>query len=355
MKRIERVRGAMPEQVDGILVFQPQNRRWISGFTGSSGVAVLGREGQPVFLTDFRYTEQAAEQCPGYEIVRHGLDLVGDIKEVLGRLGIKRLGFEKDFVTYGQYAKLTEGLEGIELLPMDDTIMEVRSIKDEEEIELMVEAQAIADKAFAHILGYLRPGLTERKVALELERYMQDLGATGASFDIIVASGPRSALPHGVASDRVLQNNEFVKMDFGCVYKGYCSDMTRTVVLGTADEKQKEVYNIVLEAQMTAIKGIKAGITGKDADGLAREVITAKGYGDHFGHGLGHGIGLAVHELPRAGATSENVLAVNSIVTVEPGIYIPGWGGVRIEDMVVVQEGGCRNLTNSRKELIEIK
>ena len=240
------------------------------------------------------------------------------------------------------------------MVGLDDTILELRGIKDQQELEILAEAVAIGDKAFTHILGFLRPGLTERQVALELERHMQDLGATAASFETILASGPRSAMPHGVATERVLQKNEFVKMDYGCIYKGYCSDMTRTVVLGKADDKQREIYNIVLEAQLAAISGIKAGMTGKEADSLARDVITARGYGDNFGHGLGHGVGLAIHEHPRAGIASENVLAVNNVVTAEPGIYIPGWGGVRIEDMLVVEEGGCRNLTASPKELIEI-
>jgi Xaa-Pro aminopeptidase len=269
-------------------------------------------------------------------------------------LGIKRLGFEKDFVTVGNYQKLAEGLSGIELVGLDDTIIELRAVKDLEEIELLAQAEAIGDKAFAHILDFLRPGLTERQVAIELERHMQDLGASGTSFETIVASGPRSAMPHGVASERVIGKNEFVKLDFGCVYKGYCSDMTRTVVVGKADGKQREIYHIVLEAQMAALAGIKAGITGVEADALARDVIVAKGYGDNFGHGLGHGVGLAIHELPRASRLSDNVLQPNSIVTVEPGIYLPGWGGVRIEDMVVVQEDGVRNLTSSPKELIEI-
>ena len=355
MKRILKVRETMPQEVDGILVFQPQNRQWVSGFTGSSGVAVIGREGLPVFITDFRYTEQAALQCQGYEIVKHGQQMIPDIKSVVEGLGIKKLGFERDFVTFGQHAKLAEGLTGIELVAVDDTILDVRSVKEPEEIQALADAIAIADRAFTHIQGFLRPGLTERQVALELERHMQDLGADGASFDIIVASGPRSALPHGVATEKILQVNELVKMDFGCVYKGYCSDITRTVVLGHADDKQREIYNIVLESQLAAIKGIKAGITGQDADKFARDYIEAKGYGDNFGHGLGHGIGVAVHELPRAGAVSENVLPVNSVITVEPGIYIPGWGGVRIEDMIVVQQDGCRVLTTSPKELIEIQ
>lgn len=354
LQRVQRVREAMPQEVDGILVFQPQNRRWVSGFTGSSGVAIVGRKGKPVFLTDFRYTEQAGQQCQGFEVIQHGQEMVADIKEAANRLGLKKLGFEKDYVTVGQHAKLAEGLAGIELVGLDDTILELRGIKDQQELEILAEAVAIGDKAFTHILGFLRPGLTERQVALELERHMQDLGATAASFETILASGPRSAMPHGVATERVLQKNEFVKMDYGCIYKGYCSDMTRTVVLGKADDKQREIYNIVLEAQLAAISGIKAGMTGKEADSLARDVITARGYGDNFGHGLGHGVGLAIHEHPRAGIASENVLAVNNVVTAEPGIYIPGWGGVRIEDMLVVEEGGCRNLTASPKELIEI-
>lgn len=352
--RINKIRETMPTSVEGILVFQPQNRRWVTGFTGSSGVALVGRTGQPVFLTDFRYTEQAASQCQGYEVIQHGQDLMTEIKSAAQRLGLRKLGFEKDFVTVAQHDKMAAGLEGIELLGLDDFILEIRSIKDQQELELLAQAVAIGDKAFSHILGFLRPGLSERQVALELERHMQDLGATGASFETIVASGPRSALPHGVAGERIIQENEFVKMDFGCLYKGYCSDMTRTVVVGKADDKMREVYNLVLESQLAAIKGIKAGITGQQADALARDVIAAKGYGDNFGHGLGHGVGLAIHELPRLSAVNEKALLVNSVVTIEPGVYLPGWGGVRIEDMVVVQEGGCRNLTSSAKELIEI-
>ncbi len=355
LARVKRVIEAMPQEVDGLIVLQPENRRWVSGFTGSSGVVVVGRQGQPVFLTDFRYTQQAGKQCRGYEIVRHGQQLTADIKAVLERLEIKRLGFEKDFITVGQHAKWTSEMEGIELIPLEDILLDLRAVKDPEELELLAQAAAIGDKAFTHILGFLRPGLSERRVALELERHMQDLGASGPSFDTIVASGVRSSMPHGVASEKLLEENDFITMDFGCVYKGYCSDMTRTVVLGKASPRQREIYEIVLEAQLAGVEGIRAGITGKEADSVARDIIAAKGYGEHFGHGLGHGVGLAIHESPRAGATSEDILAVNNLVTVEPGIYLPDWGGVRIEDTVVVQEGGCRNLMTSAKELIEIK
>lgn len=355
LARVKRVIEAMPQEVDGLLVMQPENRRWVSGFTGSSGVVVVGRQGQPVFLTDFRYTQQAGKQCRGYEIVRHGQQLTADIKAVLERLEIKKLGFEKDYITVGQHAKWTSEMEGIELIPLEDILLDLRAVKDLEELELLAQAAAIGDKAFTHILGFLRPGLSERRVALELERHMQDLGASGPSFDTIVASGVRSSMPHGVASEKLLEENDFITMDFGCVYKGYCSDMTRTVVLGKASPRQREIYEIVLEAQLAGVEGIRAGITGKEADSVARDIIAAKGYGEHFGHGLGHGVGLAIHESPRAGATSEDILAVNNLVTVEPGIYLPDWGGVRIEDTVVVQEGGCRNLMTSAKELIEIK
>lgn len=354
LQRVEKVRGKIPQEVDGVLVTQPENRRWVTGFTGSSGLAIIGRKGQPVFLTDFRYTEQADMQCTGYEIVKQGDKIEEDILRIVRSLGIKSLGFEKDFVSVAYYEKLVAGLKGIELVGLDDIIVQLRAVKDSQEIELLAQAEAIGDKAFTHILGFLRPGLSERQVALELERHMQDQGASGISFDFIVASGPRSAMPHGVASQRIIGKNEFVKMDFGCVYKGYCSDMTRTVVVGKADAKHKEIYNIVLEAQMAALAGIKAGITGREADALARDVITAQGYGDNFGHGLGHGVGLAIHELPRVSFLSDNILEANNIVTAEPGIYLPGWGGVRIEDMVVVEDGGNRNLTFSTKELIEI-
>jgi Xaa-Pro aminopeptidase len=355
LERIHKVRAAMPQEVDGLLVLQPENRRWVSGFTGTSGMAVIPRQGQPVFLTDFRYTQQAGQQCQGFDIVRHGQEIAADIKAVLGDLGITKLGIEKDYITVGQNAKWTAEMPGIELVPLSDILLDLRAVKDEGELELLAEAAVIADKAFAHILGFLKPGVSERRVALELERHMVDLGATGPSFETIVASGVRSSMPHGVASEKLLEGNDFITMDFGCIYEGYCSDMTRTVVLGTASPRQREIYDIVLEAQLAGVRGIRAGISGKEADALTRDIIAAKGYGEQFGHGTGHGVGLAIHESPRAGVTSQDTFVVNNIITVEPGIYIPDWGGVRIEDMLVVKAGGSRNFTTSPKELIEIK
>lgn len=344
----------MPQEVDGLIILQPENRRWVSGFTGTSGIVVIGRWGKPVFLTDFRYTQQAAQQCEGFEIVRLGQEPLTDIGGVLAELKIKDLGFEKGYVTVAQHMKWKEELVGITLVPQADLLLELRAIKDDGELALLAEAAAIADKAFTHIIEFLRPGLSERQVALELERHMQDQGASGLSFETIVASGLRSSMPHGVASEKLLEESDFVTMDYGCVYKGYCSDMTRTVVLGKASLKQREIYHVVLEAQLAGLAGVRAGLTGKEADGLARDIIVAKGYGEQFGHGLGHGVGLAIHESPRAGMTSEDVLAVNNILTIEPGIYLPDWGGVRIEDMVIILDSGCRNLTSSPKELLEI-
>jgi Xaa-Pro aminopeptidase len=345
----------MPQEVEALLVLQPENRRWVSGFTGTSGIALIGRRGAPIFLTDFRYTQQAGQQCPGFEIVRLGQEPAADLLAALEGLGVKRVGFEKDYITVGQQAKWAETLLGIELVPQEDLLLRLRAVKDEGELELLAEAAAIADKAFAHILGILRPGLSERRVALELERHMQDLGASGPSFETIVASGVRSSMPHGVASEKLLEEGDFITMDYGCVYRGYCSDMTRTVVLGRADSKQREIYDIVLTAQLAGLAGVKAGITGRQADALARDIIAGRGYGEQFGHGLGHGVGLAIHESPRAGMTSEDVLEVNQIVTIEPGIYLPDWGGVRIEDMVVIQAEGCRNFNSAPKELLELK
>ncbi len=353
--RYEKLSEKMPREIDGMLVWQPQNRRWICGFTGSSGVAVIPREGQPVFVTDFRYMQQAQTQCEGFKIVEHGREFAGELAGVIKELNISKLGFEQDFVTVAQHQKMAEGLKDVaELVAQEDMVLGLRSIKTVEEIEFIAKAVEIADKAFDHILGYLRPGLTERQVALELERKMQDLGASAASFEIIVASGHRSSLPHGIASEKVIQPGEFVKIDFGCVYQGYVSDTTRTVVLGKASEKQREIYDLVLKAQLAALEGIKAGISGEAIDALAREVITAGGYGENFGHGLGHGIGLAVHEMPRLAPKMEKVLEENNVVTVEPGIYLPEWGGVRIEDDVVVTSQGCRVLTGAPKELIEL-
>jgi Xaa-Pro aminopeptidase len=227
-------------------------------------------------------------------------------------------------------------------------------VKTEKELEKMAKAADIADQAFHHIIGYIRPGVTERAVALELEIYMKKLGASALSFETIAASGVRSSMPHGIATDKIIEDGDFLTLDFGCVYDGYCSDMTRTVVVGKATQKQKKIYGVVLEAQIAALNAIREGINGIDVDKIARDVISSRGYGEYFGHGLGHGVGLEVHEEPRLSPTGTKKLLENMVVTDEPGIYIPGFGGVRIEDLIVVKKDGCEVLSKSPKQLIEL-
>ncbi|WP_018132448.1 M24 family metallopeptidase [Effusibacillus pohliae] len=350
-KRLARLRQQLADQpFDGLLVVKPENRRYISGFTGTAGCLLVTAE-DAVLITDFRYTEQAQEQAPDFHVVQHGTSAPETIRSELIRLGIKRLGFEKDYLTYGLYSTYLEKFAPVELVPAEGIVEKLRAVKDEEEIAILRQAAKLADDAFSHILGYLKPGVSERDVALELEFFMRRQGAASSSFDIIVASGVRSSLPHGVASGKLLEKGDFVTLDFGALYQGYCSDITRTVVLGEATEKQREIYEIVLEAQLHALQHIKPGMTGQEADALARDIIREKGYGDHFGHSLGHGLGLYIHEEPRLSAVSNDVLQPGMVVTVEPGIYIPGFGGVRIEDDVLLTDSGIERLTGSSKDL----
>jgi Xaa-Pro aminopeptidase len=352
-QRLLRLRNRFDEVgIDALLVFTPENRRYLSGFTGSSGYLVITRE-EAVLFTDFRYMEQAGKQAPDFRIVKHGSKPFDDIVTFVHKLGVQSLGFEQDHVTYATYKRVLDLLEHVQFVPTSGLVEHLRRFKDPSEIEIIREAAKIADATFSHILHFLRPGVTEREIALEMEIFMRKNGATGSSFDTIVASGVRSSLPHGVASDKVLEKGDFVTLDFGAYYKGYCSDLTRTVSLGRPrDERLKEIYEIVLESQKHALAHIKPGMSGKEADALSRDLIEAKGYGDHFGHSLGHGIGLAVHEEPRLSKLSEDQLEPGMVVTVEPGIYIPNVGGVRIEDDVVITENGIELLTHSPKELL---
>lgn len=353
MSRLERIRNKMKERkMDGILISKPENRYYFSQFTGSSGY-VLITEDEQYFITDFRYKEQAAQQCKEYEIKIHNSEL--KVNDIINSFQLKSLGFEDTYVTVKEFQNMVKNFKEIELKPLGTMIEEIRQIKSDNEIELIKKAAQIADKAFDHILEIIRPGMTEKEVALELEFFMKRNGAAALSFESIVASGWRSALPHGVASDKVIEKGDFVTMDYGCVYNGYCSDMTRTIVMGSASKKQKEVYNTVLKAQEEALKIFKAGIKGKEADKVARDIIEAAGYGDYFGHGLGHGLGLEVHEDPRVSPQGESLLQPNHVVTDEPGIYIPEFGGVRIEDLIYITETGCIRLSTSTKELIEIE
>ncbi|AEI41208.1 M24 family metallopeptidase [Paenibacillus mucilaginosus] len=352
LDRVHRLRELLDEKgIPALFITNATNRTYMTGFTGSSGY-VLITASRAVLLTDFRYMTQAPQQAPGYEVVEHAPKVAETVKDILAREGITRLGFEASDLSFSAYRSYAEGLSPVELLPTEGLVETLRMVKDEGELAVMQEAADLADRTFTHILDFLKPGVKELDIALEIEMFVRRNGAASTSFETIVASGERSALPHGKASEKPFGNNEFVKLDYGAYYKGYCSDITRTVVLGTPSDKHREIYGIVLEAQMAALEAIRPGMTGREADAVARDIITKYGYGDHFGHGLGHGLGMEVHESPRLSKLGDTVLKPGMTVTVEPGIYLPGFGGVRIEDDIVITDQGNRRLTHSGKDLI---
>ncbi|PTX53908.1 Xaa-Pro aminopeptidase [Melghirimyces profundicolus] len=350
--RLTRLRRLLEDrQVEALLVSHPVNRRYLTGFTGSSGWAVVTPEEQ-FLISDFRYTEQAKEQAPDFQFVEHQGNPFKDIQEILKKSGMGSIAFEEDHLTYAQHRKLAETLGEIRTQPVSNMVEKLRERKEESELNVIRDAVAIADRAFGAILEEIRPGRSEREIALRLEFLMREQGADSSSFDIIVASGPRSALPHGVASDRLLEKGDLVTLDFGALYQGYCSDITRTVMLGPPSEEQRKIYDIVLEAQQRALLAIRGGITGKEADQVARDYITDHGYGEAFGHSTGHGLGMEVHERPSLSVRGDSPLEPGMVVTVEPGIYLPGVGGVRIEDDVAVTEQGREVLSKSPKDMI---
>jgi len=337
------------ENIDAYVVIRPENGRYLSGFTGGEATLYITIE-KAFLLTDFRYIEQATSEAPEFEIIKTGPDHF----EALSEIGhqAQRVGFEGDFVTYVSFGKLKVGFPQAELLSLPNLVSHLRSVKDQAEIEIIRQAVKIADDAFTKVLKSIEIGQTEAEIGLDLEYSMRRDGASGGSFDFIVASGVRSALPHGAASSKKIQLGEFLTMDFGAIYQGYCSDITRTVFLGQPEEKHQEVYEVVLAAQRAGIVAVAPGRTGKEVDAVARKVIEDAGYGEYFGHGLGHSVGLAIHEGPNLNTREERVLEPGMVITVEPGIYIPNWGGVRIEDIVLVTESGCEVLTQSPKEFI---
>ncbi|UOQ42551.1 Xaa-Pro peptidase family protein [Halobacillus salinarum] len=353
MNRLAKLREALHENgLDGMIIQSPKNRRYMSDFTGSSGVLLItGNEA--LIITDFRYTEQARDQAQDFQMIEHKGPIYEEAGRQVSKLGLSKIGFEKSHVTYDVYEQLTNHLEA-ELVPTSGLVERLRLIKTEEELTILKDAAKIADKAFDHILGFIKPGVKEIDVSNELEFFMRKQGASSSSFDIIVASGYRSALPHGVASEKKIQSGELVTLDFGAVYKGYCSDITRTVAVGEISDELHTIYQTVLQAQLKGIEGLKPGITGKDADALTRDYINEKGYGQYFGHSTGHGIGLDVHEGPGLSFRSDVTLEPGMVVTVEPGIYVPQVGGCRIEDDAVITEKGNERLNFSNKELITL-
>ncbi len=351
LERINKLRALMKKEVlDGYLIMSPENLRYLTNFTGSAGVAMI----TPVsayFITDFRYVEQAADQVSGMTIIQHQ-DAIGEVvADLVEKDQLSALGFEDDFLTFADYSVYEEIIQA-EFAPAGGLIEKLREQKDESEIAIIEKACSIADAGFEHVLKMIRPGMTEIEIANQLDFFMRSLGATGTSFDTIVASGVRSALPHGVASQKTIEKGEMITLDFGCIYQGYVSDITRTFAIGDPGQQLKDVYAIVLEAQLQVLSQAQAGVTGGQLDASARSIITDAGYGDAFGHSTGHGIGLAIHEGPNLSWTNDEPLQAGNIVTNEPGIYIGGLGGVRIEDDLVILENGNRVLTHSPKDLI---
>lgn len=348
-KRIEKLRKIIGEE-NAALISGRANIFYYSGFTSEDAYLLITPDSAYIY-TDSRYTVQAKLQAENFELIESEKGL----KRLLDRAaGCSAIIMEDECVTVSMLKKLTEAAGGIRLLGGSKHISLPRCVKDEEEIKKIAEAERLGDVAFSHILDYIKAGMTEREIALELEFFMRRYGASSLSFETIAASGERSAMPHGTASDRMLKSGDLFTLDFGCVLDGYCSDMTRTVCIGNPDERSREIYNVVLKAQETALSKIHAGMSCKDADKAARDVIAEAGYGSFFGHSLGHSVGVEIHELPRLSPKSEDVLECGNVVTVEPGIYIEGFGGVRIEDVVAVSESGVKNLTHSSKELIII-
>ncbi|WP_048602265.1 M24 family metallopeptidase [Rubeoparvulum massiliense] len=351
-QRVVKLRKVLDKHnLDALLAYSPYNRRYLSYFTGTAGYVVITKQ-DAVFITDFRYVEQAKQQCQGFSIVNHEGKVFETVAEVLKKNQAVNVGFEQNHVTYGEYQTLVEKLAGFTLTPTSNLVEELRMFKDEEELQLIRHAAKIADDAFAHLLTWIKPGMTEIEVKNELEFTMRKLGASGASFDTIVASGLRSALPHGVASKKVIEKGDMITIDFGAIYEGYISDVTRTFAIGEPGEELRKIYEIVRQAQLAGVEQIRAGMTGKEADAICRTIIDEAGYGEYFGHSTGHAIGLEVHEGPGLSFRSEVELQPGMVVTVEPGIYVPGVGGVRIEDDIVITKDGNEIIVHSPKELI---
>jgi Xaa-Pro aminopeptidase len=339
------------EKIDALLVYQPENRRYISGFTGSEAMLFITQD-RAVLATDSRYWEQAEREAPEFSLFKIKTKYVTEMDDILAAAGNpQRIGFESTFITVDQLDQLTEAAPDVEWVATKDLVENLRIVKDEGEIALMRRAARIADEGVEFLCKTLRPGMTEREAAWELEAFMRTHGADKIAFDLIVGSGPGGAEPHHHADSHEIQAGEPIVLDLGAQVNGYLSDLTRTICLGKPkDNRFHEIYSIVLRAQEAALQGIRAGMTGVAADKLARDVIEAAGYGENFGHGLGHGVGLVIHENPRAGKTSEDIFQAGSTLTVEPGIYLPGWGGVRIEDLTLIRENGVELLSHASKE-----
>ncbi len=352
--RLQALRALMDEnKLDAVIVSKYVNLHYFSGFRGDDTMLVIGRE-KAMLITDSRYTEQAAQQAPLFELVQQKDGLLQKTAECVKAIGAKRVGFEGNALIYDDFSTLTKLLAGLQF----DTALKLdtlRQIKDAEELAHIRKACRIADLAFEDMLTYIRPGMTEVHAAAHLENCMRENGSEGPSFTTIMASGLRGCLPHGTATDKIIREGELLTMDFGAISAGYDSDITRTICIGRADEKQRHIYAAVLESQRLALTKIKPGVSGKSVHMAVVENLAKYDLDQYFGHGLGHSLGLEIHEEPRLSLASTcEALQPNMLVTDEPGVYISGWGGLRIEDTVLVTADGCEPLTKSSKELIEI-
>lgn len=354
--RLAKLRERLREQeLDGLLVSHPQNRRYLSSFTGSAGYLLI-TEKAALIATDFRYFEQAGKQAPGFQLVPiTSVAIDSWLPALLVGLGGKKIGFEADHLSYANHRQFSEALRDLPegdrpaLVPAQGLVQELRAVKEPQEIAAIQAAVDLGDAAYAHLLAHARPGWTERQAAWEIEKYIREHGGEAVSFDTIVAGGEWSALPHAFPRDQALPEGDPIIVDLGARVDGYCSDMTRTFCPGEESERFRIIYDIVLAAQLAAEELIEAGMTGEQAHMIAHRVIEEAGYGENFGHGLGHGVGLEVHEAPRLGRGSTDVLVDGMVMTIEPGIYISGWGGVRIEDVAVMENGRLRVLTRAPK------
>ena len=352
MKNVEKYRSLLGEEVDGLLLTSRYSRHYGAEFDIAEGVAIIAKEGC-LYFTDSRYIESAQRHIKGFEVVEMNRanpysKLIGD---AIARFGIEKLGYEEGYMTVAELRTFQQSLPA-ELVPMSNRIDSFRQIKESWELDRMRKAQQITDLAFAEVLTRIKAGMTEKQLQAELIYCLYKNGGEGLSFDPIVVSGPNTSLPHGVAGDRVICQGDFVTMDFGVIYEGYCSDMTRTVAVGYVTDEMRKVYETVLAAQQAGIAITKAGVTGSQIDGAARQVITDAGYGAYFGHGYGHSIGMECHEMPSCSPSGNAVMQPGMITSAEPGIYLPGKFGVRIEDLVIFTADGCENITRSPKNLI---
>lgn len=353
MNRLEKIKSNFSElSIDSFLVKNLPNIRYVSGFSGSAASLLITKD-KDHFITDFRYKSQSAKEVyHNFEILIYVQNSMMFLKDLIQMHNLKRIGFESNFLTFNDAENLRKEFSDVEFVPVDSLIEKIVICKNEKEIELTKKAVDITDRTFSDLLNIIKPGMTEREVSAHIS-YLQKLyGADGDSFDAIVASGERSAFPHARPTDKKIISGELLKLDFGCTVEGMKSDMTRTIAIGNVSDECKNIYNIVKEAQQRALDTVKAGINTKVLDASARDFIKEKGYGNNFGHGLGHGLGYDIHEKPAVNERSDYKLEVNNIITIEPGIYVEGLGGVRIEDDVIVKENGCEILNKSSKELI---